>query len=308
VRVVPPLAVLPTTSDKDAWSDDERAAVEAAGLVFTYSYGERAGERVLAPRAVVQQFLHLADRSGLDPLARQLYCIGRQGRNGIEWSIQTGIDGFRLVAERSKKYAGQEPARWLTKDGIWVTAFIKSLHGDNPLAAEVRVHRHDWSRDLPAVGVATWEEYAQFTSKGDLTSMWKSRGPGQLAKCAEALALRKAFPQDLSGLYTEEEAAAFVGQDAVEGEQVVPARARSRVNAAQGSQEASEVVEAVLTPETDSVASGADTGRDVADAVVFDKCERCGRVEAPPGMPLCESCEVELEAEAAALADEEAKS
>lgn len=199
------VATLPASSAAADWTDEERAVIEAAGLVFTHAYGDRRGEKELAPRAVIARFQHTCARTGLDPLARQIYCIGRFGSDGLEWSIQTGIDGFRVVAERSKQYAGQSPAEWLTEGGEWVDVFVKQLHGDHPLAARVKVYRHDWDEDKPAVGIATWDEYAQTKRNGDLTSMWAQRGPGQLAKCAEALAMRKAFPQDLSGVFTDDE-------------------------------------------------------------------------------------------------------
>src|SRR5699024_10917974 len=49
------------------------------------------------------------------------------------------------------------------------------------------------------------DEYAQKTRNGTLTQMWQQRPAGQLSKCAEALAWRMAFPQDLAGMYTAEE-------------------------------------------------------------------------------------------------------
>lgn len=199
------VATLPASSSAADWTDEERAVIEAAGLVFTHAYGERKGEKELAPRAVIARFQHTCARTGLDPLARQIYCIARFGSDGLEWSTQTGIDGFRVVAERSKQYAGQAPAEWLTDAGEWVDVFVKKLHGEHPLAARIKVYRHDWDDDKPAVGIATWDEYAQTKRNGDLTAMWAQRGPGQLAKCAEALAMRKAFPQDLSGVYTDDE-------------------------------------------------------------------------------------------------------
>jgi phage recombination protein Bet len=222
-------SALPVTSDRAAWTEDEAAVIEAAGLVFTHGYGERKGQKVLAPRPIVARFLHTCERTGLDPLAKQIYCIGRFGSDGLEWSIQTGIDGFRVVAERSGQYAGQDEPEWLTADGQWVQAFVKGIHGDHPLAARIRVYRHDWDR--PMTGIATWDEYAQRKRNGELTAMWEQRGPGQLAKCAEALALRKAFPQDLSGVYTDEEmdAAFSRGQEQQGDAERVPARERSRV-------------------------------------------------------------------------------
>lgn len=200
------IATLPSTSDVASWTGEERAMIEAAGLVFTHAYGRLNGQTEVAPRAVIARFLHTCKRTGLDPHAKQIYCIGRGSSDGtVSWSIQTAIDGFRVIAERSGKYAGQDAPEWLTEQGEWVQVFVKALHGNFPLAARVNVYRDDWGRDKPAVGIATWDEYAQYTSKKELTSMWRQRGPGQLAKCAEALALRKAFPQDLSGVYTDDE-------------------------------------------------------------------------------------------------------
>lgn len=196
---------MPKSTAVAEWTEEERAVVDAAGLVFRHTWGAKEGQVELAPRAVIAKFMHTCTRTGLDPLARQIYCIGRGGRDGVEWSIQTAIDGFRVIAERSQKYAGQDAAEWLTAKGEWVPVFVKAIHGEHPLAARVSVYRHDWKADKPAVGIATWDEYAQTTKKGDLTAMWRQRGPGQLAKCAEALAMRKAFPQDLSGLYTDDE-------------------------------------------------------------------------------------------------------
>lgn len=198
------VATLPKSSDVATWTAEEKAAIDAAGLVFKHSYGAKEGQREVAPRAVVVRFMHTCQRTGLDPLAKQIYAIGRLSGGVVEWSIQTAIDGFRVIAERSGKYAGQDAAEWLTASGEWVPVFVKAVHGEHPLAARVSVHRSDWP-GKPAVGIATWDEYAQYTRKGDLTAMWNQRGPGQLAKCAEALALRKAFPQDLSGMYTDDE-------------------------------------------------------------------------------------------------------
>ncbi len=199
------VVALPKSTDASEWSAEEKAVVEASGLVFKHTWGDRQGQVELAPRAVIAKFMHTCSRTGLDPLARQIYCIGRFSQGQVEWSIQTAIDGFRVIAERSQKYAGQAAPEWLIQNGEWVPVFVKSLHGDHPLAARVSVYRDDWADDKPAVGIATWDEYAQKKRDGKLTAMWEQRGPGQLAKCAEALALRKAFPQDLSGIFTDDE-------------------------------------------------------------------------------------------------------
>jgi phage recombination protein Bet len=192
--------------DQVVFDDNQRKALEHIG-VQDASNGDLA------------VFFHTCKRTGLDPFARQIYMIKRDGKQ----TMQVGIDGLRLVAQRTTERTGgtlgYEDTQWCGEDGVWRDVWLSD---EPPAAARVTILRN--GQRFPFI--AHYREYVQTyfdrkTQQRAVTKTWAEKPAHMLAKCAEAGAQRKAFPQDLSGLYIGEEggsvepagAAADTGRD-----------------------------------------------------------------------------------------------
>lgn len=129
-------------------------------------------------------FLSQCRKTGLDPFTRQIYAIKRQGK----MTIQVGIDGYRLIADRTGLYAGND-------DPVYDNE-------EKPTKATVTVYKLVGGVRCPFTATARWSQYFPGDAQG---FMWKKMPHLMLGKCAEGLALRKAFPVELSGIYTTDE-------------------------------------------------------------------------------------------------------
>jgi len=140
-------------------------------------------------------FLTVCRNKQLDPFSNQVFFIKRADKG----TIQTGIDGYRAIAERTGDYMGNdEPVFWPEPDPL--------LHAPlPPYKATVTVWKNVKGEKCGFTASALWGEYAPADLNDKSAFMWRRMPNLMLGKVAEALALRKAFPNDLSGIYTHEE-------------------------------------------------------------------------------------------------------
>lgn len=170
------------------------------------SYKQLVVQMLLRPKnrpvepAELALFAEQCVRTGLDPMAKQIYGIFRHNKMTAreEMTIQVGIDGLRALAERTGRYAGSAAYEFCGPDKVWTDVWLES---QKPVAAKALVRKVIGGTVIETEAVALWSEY------GATKNVWASKPAHMLGKCAEALALRKAFPADMSGLYTDDEMA-----------------------------------------------------------------------------------------------------
>jgi hypothetical protein len=189
------LAEAPSRNGDGPKLDVERYRTAVKARMRKY---DATGRRIVPDDDEVDRFMFEASFYGLEPLADQIYASWVDGA----MKAVTPIDGLRILAERSKRYDGQNDPEWCDKEGNW-TDFWPG--GSTPLAARVRVHKK--GTEVPTTGTANWCDFAPQgqVEEGSQWSVTGGRPAHILSIRAEALALRKAFPSELSGLYAAEE-------------------------------------------------------------------------------------------------------
>lgn len=148
-----------------------------------------------ATDAELQLLIAVAKRKGLDIFSRQI-CLVPRWDSDLKMKVrdpQTTIDGYRLIAERTGRYVPGRNTEYTYNASNYLesaTAYVKKL-----VAGE-------WHE---VAATAFFDEYVQMTREGKPNMTWQKMPHVMLGKCAESLALRRAFPAELSGLYTQEE-------------------------------------------------------------------------------------------------------
>ena len=155
------------------------------------------------PREQVNVFAKVCYEKSLSPFSRQIYLMKRSVKNGDKYedryTIQTGIDGYRVLAERTGTYAGNDD--YIFDEGLNQYQMLKEKR-PIPTTASVTVYKIVGNMRVPFTATAQWEAYFPGDKQG---FMWRKMPFLMLGKCAEALALRKAFPEALGGIYTDTE-------------------------------------------------------------------------------------------------------
>jgi phage recombination protein Bet len=156
--------------------------------------------------AEFDQFIHICKAVSLDPLRRQIYAFvfNKDNPKYRRMSVVTGIDGYRAIAERTKCYRPDETAPRITYDDAGKNP------ASNPLGivrAEVTVFKYAQGAWFPVTGEAYWDEYVPIKNGtiDERKENWRKMARVMISKCAEAQALRRAWPDDFSGLAVEEE-------------------------------------------------------------------------------------------------------
>lgn len=147
-------------------------------------------------------YLEYAKRTGLDPFAKQLIPIRTWDRdnNRYRWEFMAGIDGLRLVAQRTGDYDGFEGPFFRGKGGEWTDFW----DGDGPPAeCKFIVYRKGAARGFP--GRVKYTEFVRKNRKGEVYGPWLTQPEHMLRIRAESHALRAAFPRETSGLYLRED-------------------------------------------------------------------------------------------------------
>jgi len=191
-------SVVVRDQDLEGFSDEQRAEIVKYG--FTVADIETMVTVGILPEKtpppVARYFSTVARHTGLSPLRKELHLVPRKTKKGMRYTVQTGIDGYRTMAHRTKQLAGMDEA-----------VFGEMFEG-HPEFARVTVYRMIEGQRCAYTATAYWDEYCPRKGgdeEGDNGFMWRKMPRNQLAKCAEALALRKAFSAELGDVYVNEE-------------------------------------------------------------------------------------------------------
>jgi phage recombination protein Bet len=155
-----------------------------------------------APESIIMVHQYCKARN-LDPLKKPAHIVpmpvtdAKTGNTVWRDVVMPGISEHRITAMRTGKYAGMDQP--VVGDEIEFKG-VKA-----PEFMTVTVYRMIDGVRVPFPHTEYFVESVQTKKNGEINAMWTRRPRGQLLKCVEAGALRKAFPEELGGEITAEE-------------------------------------------------------------------------------------------------------
>jgi len=157
------------------------------------------------PEAQIHVFRQICAARELDPFSREIYLV----KYGNKYEPIVGIMGYRNLAFKTGEHMGTSDAVYNKKgDGTGMTAFEISESGKPPKSATVTVNKLIHGNIVEFTHTCLLQEFAKFYN-GQLADKWKTMTCQMLAKCAEAFALRKAWPSIYAGTMIPEEQGAY---------------------------------------------------------------------------------------------------
>lgn len=167
------------------------------------------------PTHIISLFAYVCKEKKLSPFSKEIYLLGyfNKGTQKTDYSVITGIEGYRKMAHSSGLHAGVDAPRFdPLPDGSFktLTQLMKEGGPKNETVCEVTVHKIVQGTRVPFTRPVLFKDYNTNQNK------WRTAPENMLIKCAEAASLRAAFPRETSGVHTEDEFGNITGATIME--------------------------------------------------------------------------------------------
>ena len=156
----------------------------------------------------IKMVLDYCKAAKLDPMQKPVHIVPMSVKNALTGKheykdvVMAGVGLYRIQAARSQQYAGVSEPEF----GEDVTCNLGGADITYQKWCKVTVKKLVNNNIVEFTAKEYWlENYAAKKDTATPNTMWQKRPYGQLAKCAEAQALRKAFPEIVSQHPTAEE-------------------------------------------------------------------------------------------------------
>jgi phage recombination protein Bet len=163
-----------------------------AQLINTYLDTVKTSKGTTPSDSDKMNFITFCLANQINPIKKQAYLMGYDSKNGPSFSTIVSISGYTAIAMQTGLCAGIDQPRF-------------TYNGNQLDSCSITVYRLVKGEKCGFSGTAYYSERVGKKYDGSLTEPWAKQPKTMLEKCAKAAALRNAFPDQLSGVYTEDE-------------------------------------------------------------------------------------------------------